>query len=76
MFQSLRFKTLLGLTYVSAYDHLLDMSHIDDSYIHLGVQILTIPDISLKILQNKDLSKFLSFHNYRKNILAKVLRSN
>lgn len=57
MFQSLRFKTLLGLTYVSNYDVLLEFNEEDDCYIHLGVQILTIPEISLKILQDKALSK-------------------
>ena len=58
MFQSLKFKNLLGLTYVSNYESLLEEADLQNSYIHLGVQILTIPEISIKIIQNKTLRKF------------------
>ena len=57
MFQSLRFKILLGLAYVSNYDSLLEDKSNDNGYIHLGVQILTIPEISVRIIENKNLSK-------------------
>lgn len=57
MFQSLRFKTILGLTYVATYDDLLEQNNVEDSLIHLGVQVLTIPEISLKILQDNSLRK-------------------
>lgn len=60
MFQSLRFKNLLGLTYVSVYESLMDDCTEDNQYSHLGVQILTIPEVSIKILQHSELSKLFS----------------
>ena len=71
MFQSLRFKVLLGLTYVANYDLILSSDDKENSYIHLGVQILTIPEISLKIIHNDRLrnimfSKFKELTTYGK----------
>ena len=52
MFQSLKFKYLLGLSYAANIGELLEKTSDEDSFIHLGVQILTIPEISLKIFEN------------------------
>lgn len=57
MFQSLRFKTLLGFTYIANYDYMIRTIASSDKYIHLGVQILTIPEIALAILKDSTLSK-------------------
>ena len=54
-FQSLRFKKLLGLTYVSNFDAILNNTLNENSYSHLGVQILTIPEISLMIVEDDSL---------------------
>jgi hypothetical protein len=57
MFQSLRFKNLIGFTYVANYKYMIETVVDSDKYIHLGVQILTIPEIALAILQDMVLSK-------------------
>lgn len=57
MFQSLRFKTLLGFAHISNLKQLLLKGYEESKYLHLGVQILTIPEISFVIFQNKELSK-------------------
>ena len=57
MFQSLRFKTLLGFAHISNLGDLLEKGYEMSKYLHLGVQILTIPEISLAIFKQKSLSK-------------------
>lgn len=55
MFQSLRFKKLLGLAYASNAKDIYQNIMNENSYSHLGVQILTIPEISLMIIQDDQL---------------------
>ena len=57
MFQSLKFKVLLGYAYVSNYEVILEETEGQNGYYNLGVQILTIQEISRKIIQTKTLSK-------------------
>jgi len=57
MFQSLRFKNLLALNYVANYNFITEDFGEMNSYSHLGVQILTIPEVALNILQNVELSE-------------------
>ena len=59
MFQSLRFKKLLGLTYASNLDAIYNNTLNENSYSHLGVQILTIPEISFMIVEDDSLRNII-----------------
>lgn len=59
MFQSLRFKTLVGFAYISnfRYLHERERSYDQNRFTHLSVQILTVPALSLAIMKQDALSK-------------------
>ena len=74
MFQSLRFKILLGFAYIADTDKLFNKGMYESPYIHLGVQILTIPEISSAIFKQDSLSKFFDNKNFRGKVLEDLQR--
>lgn len=58
MIQYSRFKIAAGFAYLQNYQALLEAKEDENSYITIGSSILTIPEVSNRILDNKSLSKF------------------